>query len=241
MTYLIRRSLFLTLVGIAAISCTKDEVSQTSHSNLNASGLSEEAINQKDFKFSYEVTIGDKEQGQYAKYMVYSNDESVAQSMAEDLKASTLILSPDKDVTSSDENIPLNEENNQYEAAPYDFEKGVHLVEIERSLGDANGYAIDFSKLSESRGNLNSYSTITITANAGGIFVRNLWVYPNHNYHYFSDGTPGWNFDMMRTLSYYQHFTFTGGGFTDHRMVIIPSYINSSFQHNNKIYWSVWP
>lgn len=241
MKNLIKGCLFLALTGVIVSGCQKEDVLEHSRVDENTGSLPIECLIQQDFTYNYEVTIEGKVEGTYAKYRVSSNDQEMAMGMANELKSSSLNLLDD---FSSLENYYSSDkvhDDTNYEEAPYDFEKGVHLVELERNIGDYKGYEVERTESLEKNFYVNSYSTITIQTTAGGIYVRNLWLYPNYNHHYFSDGTPGWNFDRMSTLSYYQDDTFTAGGYTAHYMVINPSYINSSFEHNNKIYWSIWP
>ncbi|WGH75269.1 hypothetical protein P8625_14515 [Tenacibaculum tangerinum] len=241
MRKLIYRAFFLALIGIIMTGCQKEDFQEYTKIEKNDSGIADEDLNQQEFRYSYEVVIEGEVKGTYVKYLVSSNDEDVANSMVNELKNSSLNLLDEinfmKDINKSDQ---IGKQTN-YQEAPYDSQKGIHLFEIERNIGDYKGYGVVVPEKLEKSGYLNSYSTITIQATASGIYVRNLWFYPNHNYHYLSDGTPGWNFDRMSTLSYYQDDTFTSGGYTQHYMVIIPSYINQSFQYNNRIYWSVWP
>ncbi len=232
---------FLAVVGIMTVGCQKEELHGFPKIDENSSGLTDKEVNQKEFKYNYEAKIKGQHEGTYAKYMVSSNDKDVAISMVHELKNSSLKLLNNKNSMKEFKKSDEIRKQINYQEASYDFEKGVHLVETERNIGNYKGYEIAMPKIIQRNGYLKSYSTITIQTTAGGIYVRNLWIYPNYNYHFYSDGTPGLNFDRMSTLNFYEDDTFTGGGYTSHYMIINPSYINGSFQHNNKIYWSVWP
>ncbi len=222
----------MAAVGIMTTGCQKEMVQQCAE-------LAPQ-LTTRDFKYSHEVIIRDKTQDNYVKYRVGSNDEAVAAAMASDLQNASLDMLEDQSPTVHAEGTDNVGKKSAAKPAPYDYKKGVHLFEMEKNIGNYRGYRESFPEATQKSATISSYSTISVEVTAVGVYVRNLWIRANYNYHYYGNA-PGWAFDRMSVLAPGQDDIFTGGGFGDHLVISQPSYINSGLTYNNRIYWEVWP
>lgn len=223
---------YLSVLALTAIigACSKERSPFKSEKPLSAS-------EQVSLKYSEEVIVFDQARKHSVTYRIESDNAESVKAMKKDLEAVRIqLLNEVPQISDKTKDKPTSDKAPQQ---PVTDQKGIYLKEINRNIGNALGYSVEAVRQKD--GYLESYSTITVTAdNCYGLYISNQWLYQNYNYFYWSnDGGASWVFSRMETLTFNQNYYFTSGGYGTHRIVSQPSYINSSFSVNNRIYWAV--
>lgn len=231
-----RKIAYLALAAFSAciMSCTKEQAEQVS-TPKNMAELAKMMLKDKNCPYNSEVKVYDPTGKYYVRYGISSHDEGVVKAAVNDLQATQLSLLDEKPVTPS---AASKLQAKEPEMRASDIKRTLHLIELERQIGDFKVYALGLKDPhSKQNGYVYSYSFITLTINGcGGITLTNCWVYPNTNYHSY-EGFYGWVGDETKTLAFNETYTFSGGGYTNHSILSAPSYVNSSYTNNNIIYF----
>lgn len=223
-----------SLLSIAFVGCNKEDLDSEKAMSQPAPELTTEALDQIDFEYNSMATIKDKKNDNYVTYRVSSNDADAVKAMVYELEHSTL-----KDAGELKESQPSSKNNlqtNDAATVDYDFEKGVHLTEVERNIGTWNGYEVEMSDNLEKWTTVQSHNTITVTVDpCTAMEVQNLHLNSNNTHHF-----QNYTFDRVETLGVFQSYTFTAGGYTRHVAYVVPVNYNSGLTFNTKIRWRVW-
>lgn len=230
---------------LAFISCTKESKNLSNDIQNEEYTLPIEALQQDNFDYNEVITITANNKNDYVIYQVSSNNKEVVSEMINSLKNAKLeILDQSDRPVNQSENMANISEDEEHMISPYDFNNGVYLKELERHTYNNSPYSITFEPISTKKATtLQSYYQITVTCSTcSSIWIKNLWTHPNYNYHAYYLGSD-WQADFEsfpRTLDPFAEWAFTNGGYTGHKVISNPSYVNGNFPINNVISYEVW-